>query len=445
MTIKVRRILSLIFFLLFITVTPAIMLYAAGYKLGSNGLSIERTGMFIIDSKPKGAVIYLNGKPREAWISSILNKKEFITTPAKIKNLLPGEYDLKIELDGYWSWEKKLTVNPGASTFAENIYLFKDSLPTQIASGAAATVKLSPDKTQTMILSPGRLAVINLLDETEKTAAAAGLSGKNSAWSDRGNKIIIDDWLYDLNNWPGQTDLKKILPDSSDYKWSGGDLYYRDKNSIYRLSGSNLPHKIIGNENFSDYLIKNDYLYLIGGSGQAASLKVIELSGAKLIKEISLPAAAAGYIFINREQSLLNIYDAGHEMLYLLDPLSSFQPLADVISNIKISFWVNSDSLLYANDFEIWLYRPSSKQKTLITRISEQINNLIMHPGRDHIIYSTAKTINAIELDEREKRNITELVKFDSIKTLSLNSKGDVIYFSGKIGNSEGLYKFLIQ
>src|SRR3989344_4788562 len=93
MTLKVRRIISLIFILLFLTIAPAIVLYAAGFKF---------------------------------------NKNNFIVTPAKIKNLLPGEYNLSLELNGYSGWQKKLTIYPGSSTFAEDIYLFKNDLPVQI-------------------------------------------------------------------------------------------------------------------------------------------------------------------------------------------------------------------------------------------------------------------------------------------------------------------------
>ena len=100
--------------------------------------------------------------------------------------------------------------------------------------------------------------------------------------------------------------------------------------------------------------------------------------------------------------------------------------------------------MLYINDFEIWLYNLQTRNKTLITRISETINGAILHPSKDYIIYSTRGTINAIELDEREKRNSTELIKFDSIDSFKL-SPDNVLYFLGGIGNSQGLYKFLIQ
>lgn len=443
MTLKTRRILSFIFIILFLSITPAIMLYAAGYRLNKNGFSVQRTGMFIIDSKPKGVKIFIDGKPQKTWPSSIFNKENFITTPAKIKNLLPGEYDLRLELDGYWSWQKKLTINPGASTFAENIYLFKNNLPVQIAPAKIESTHLSPNKNQAIILSADLITFLNLSDESEKTTKRNNLAGKNILWSEDQNKIIIDNYLYNLADFSSVIDLKKLTLNSFNYKWSDNILYYQEKNSIYRLESSGSPRKIISNRTFNDYLIKNNYLYLISKSSQTNNLEVIDLATGKNLKNINLPAAL-NYSFINADQNLLNIYDNAHKILYLIDPASTYQPLAEIINNVKTTFWTDSKNLLYTNDFEIWLYNLTTRNKILITRISDIINSAILHPNKDYIIYSTEQTINAIELDEREKRNITELIKFDSINSFVL-TKNNIIYFLGKIGNSEGLYKFLIQ
>jgi len=443
MTIKVRRILSLIFILIFLTTTPVIMLYAAGYRLGKNGFSIQKTGMFIIDSKPKGAKLFIDGVPQENWSSSILNKKNYITTPAKIKNLLPGEYNLRLELDGYWSWQKKLTINPGSSTFAENIYLFRNNLPVQISPAGIKSIHLSPNQNQAVIFSSDLITFLNLSDESEKTTKRNNLTGENILWSEDKNKIIIDNYLYNLADFSYILDVKKLTPNTFNYKWSGSILYYQDKNSIYRLTTSGVPENIISNNTFNDYLVKNNYVYLITKSGQATNLEVIDAATGQSLKNISLPAAPS-YSFINAEHNLLNLYDTSHKILYLIDPLSTYQPLVEIINNVKTIFWASSANLLYANDFEIWLYNLETKNKILITRISDTINNVILHPSKDYIIYSTKQAINAIELDEREKRNITELIKFDSINSFIL-TEDDILYFSGKIGNTEGLYKFLIQ
>ncbi|MDO8668046.1 MAG: hypothetical protein Q7K35_03035 [bacterium] len=445
MTLKVRRILSLIFILLFLAITPVVVLYAAGFKLSKNGFFIQRTGMFIVDSNPRGAKILINGQVQKKLISSIFNKNDFITTPAKIKNLLPGEYDLALKLNGYWNWQKKLSINPGASTFIEDIYLFKNDLPIQIAPAGVKSINLSPNNNQALILSAGQITFLNLEDETKKSISQNNLKGKNITWSGDGQKLIIDNYLYDLNNLNINIGPNKPL-DGLNYKWQNDNLYFQNKTSIYRLNSANLPTEIIANKKFNDFLTKDRYLYLINQSKPtASSLEIINIETGAQIKNIDLPASN-NYSFINPEQNLINLYDNDHKILYLINPLAAnYSPLVEVINNVKTTFWVNNNLLLYAGDYEIWLYNLETKKQTLITRISEEINSVVMHPNKNYIIYSTGQTINAIELDEREKRNIVELARFDLIESFGLNADGDILYFSGKVGNIEGLYKLLIQ
>ena len=132
-------------------------------------------------------------------------------------------------------------------------------------------------------------------------------------------------------------------------------------------------------------------------------------------------------------------------MLYLIDPLLEFNPLRETINNIKYTMWINDKKLLYANDFEVWLFDVNESKKTLLTRISRGINNILWHPSNNYVIFSTDKTINIIELDDREKRNIIELIKLENIKWLTLGEDGNILYFYAKIGNQEGLYKLAIQ
>lgn len=443
MTLKVRRILSTIFILLFLIITPAIVLYAAGFKLSKNGFFIQKTGMFIIDSGPRGAKILINGQVQKKFINFLFSKNSFITTPAKIKNLLPGEYDLTVELNGYSSWQKKLTINPGASTFVEHIYLFKNDLPIRIAPAEISSIYLSTGKNRALILSAGQLTFFNLADETKKFISRSNLKGENIAWSGDGQKLVMDNYLYDLSNLKTKTDLNK-LAEGFNYKWLGDILYFQDKTSVYQLTNDNLPKKIIGNKKFGDFLIKDRSLYLINKSEPTTnSLAVINIASGKKIKSINLPAST-DYFFINPEQALLNLYDKTRKILYLIDPLAAYYSV-EIINNVKTTFWVNDSDLLYTNDFEIWLYSLTTRKKTLITRVSDTINDAIMHPNKNYIIFATNQTVNIIELDEREKRNIAELVKFDLINSFVLNGRGDILYFSGKIGNQEGLYKLLMQ
>ena len=401
--------------------------------------------MFMIDSRPRNAKVLLNGQVQETWISSLFKQKKFPTTPAKIKNLLPGEYAVAVELDGYLSWKKKLTINPGAATFAENISLFKNNSPSQIMPAQAAAASLAPDKKQILIIAEDRLTFFNLADETQKFVAQKGLTGKNIAWSPDGDRIVIDNYLFILNDLNAKTDLRKLTAGAFNYKWNGELLYYQAQNSVFQLTSENSIKKILSGVAVNDFLIKGANLFVITKAKPLNNLASYDLASGKKTKEFTLPGVGDNS-FVNSEHSLLNIYDQGRKIIYLIDPTAQYySPLVETINNVNNSSWLNQNNLLYTNDFEIWLYNLAGRQKTLITRIGAVINNAVRHPNNNYLIYSTPKTINAIELDDREKRNIVELAKLDLIGALTINSKGNILYFLGKIGSQSGLYKLLIQ
>ena len=112
MSKKFRDRLFLFFIAIFILMTVLISLYASGYKfnlswpLKFNRL-LQKTGMLNVATIPKGAYIFLNDKEQTGAVFSLF-KKDSLTTPNKIKNILPGEYVLRLEREGYWPYEKKI-------------------------------------------------------------------------------------------------------------------------------------------------------------------------------------------------------------------------------------------------------------------------------------------------------------------------------------------------
>ncbi len=189
-------------------------------------------------------------------------------------------------------------------------------------------------------------------------------------------------------------------------------------------------------------MLKNDNLYLVKQNNQSTELEVWNFHNNDLLANINLPNSS--YVFLHPEHNLINLYDQKHQLLYLIDPLSNIKPLRETISNVKKTYWINNQQLLYASDFEIWILDLKNLNKTLLTRISKNIKDIIWHPSSYYVIYSTDNNINIIELDQREKYNITKLIELEFIKNLYLNKDGDVLYFYAKIGNQEGLYKLAI-
>lgn len=448
MTFLTRRILFITFLLAFLVITPLLILYASGYKINfGNGikpnLSLQKTGMLILDTKPQGAKIYLNGKSQQLFLKKYYSKGEsYITTPTKVKNLLPGEYEVKIELPGYWPWQKKLTVRGGASTYAEDVILFKNNLPFFLTGSEESGIFPSPDKKYIAVADNGVKIFDTATDEITDFDFAQNTF---FSWSPDGKKIIAGYKIFNLNgkeeiNLSGYFGATKIK-----FKWGEkGKLYYALQNNIYEFDPGEKKSILIvsGEGKIIDFLVKENISFVEKNGGKV-KLNVAEIDSKKILKSIDLPSFS-GYHFINGEHKFLNLYDSEHEILYLIDPFS-YLITKEIINNFKDGYWADEGRLIYSNDFEIWIYYAASRQKILLTRLSTPIEKVIWHPSNNYIIYSAGNVINAMELDDREKRITTELIRLDKISDIILNKKGDILYFYAEIGNQQGLYKLAIQ
>lgn len=464
MSLLFRRILYILFILGFLIITPNVILTAMGYKLKlgtslKDAVKIQKTGILVLDSGPEGAKIYLNGVLQEKQINKTLKTllpgiykgENNILTPVKIKNLTPGEYNVKIYLDGYWDWEKKLVVKEGESTFAEDIKLFNNSLPQIVLREPNNFLSLSQDKKTLVSLGTSSLTAINL--ENEKITPLSDekiINNKEIIWSPDNKKFIADGKIFDLVSGKLFLNLADFLPKKiNNLKWgadSNNILFIEPRKDNDILYIFNLTSKektqILKKAKIVDYLVKNEGIYLVSLNKLNIDLEIYSLEG-KLLRTINLPASPS-YKFINSEENLINLMDDKHNTLYLVD-LQGYLPFAGKIENIKHAYWLDSNRLFCANDYEIFIYNLTNQNKTLLTRISYPIKAIFWHPSNNYIIYATESAFNIIELDDREKRNITEILRLDKISFPYLNGTGDILYFFSKIGSQEGVYKLMLD
>lgn len=90
--------ISLAIMAFLIGATIIVVYYGKGYRFGfdKGKLEFAGTGLFVATSNPDGAEVFVNGHLTTATDSTV--------------NLAPGEYDIKISKEGYFSWQKKIKV-----------------------------------------------------------------------------------------------------------------------------------------------------------------------------------------------------------------------------------------------------------------------------------------------------------------------------------------------
>ena len=121
--VLLRKIVFYIFVLTYIILCPLIILYALGYIYKPDvEKHIMVTGDIHLSTLPTGASIYINDK--------IFDNK----TPALIDQLSPGDYAVRLFLDGYGVWSQTLPVEAGKATVLDEIILIPKAPEEEIVS-----------------------------------------------------------------------------------------------------------------------------------------------------------------------------------------------------------------------------------------------------------------------------------------------------------------------
>lgn len=111
MLLALRKIFFYILLILYLVITPTIILHALGYMIDPGERSIYKTGLVSIVTEPKNALLYVGGKK--------FSRK----TPAAIHDLLPGRYPIRLVRKGYGTWEKEIEILPEKATRLEPVVL----------------------------------------------------------------------------------------------------------------------------------------------------------------------------------------------------------------------------------------------------------------------------------------------------------------------------------
>jgi hypothetical protein len=442
------------FISIFLILTPLLIFYSLGYSLQS-GFKIEKSGILVINTEPKGAKISIEDEAVQKFWSKVLNKKgDFVQTPSKLKNLKPGDYNISIDLPGYWPWTKKLTINSGQTTFAEDIYLFKNDKPALIKKVSTELGNFSSDKQYFLSIDSNQSQIINLENQEIKSTRLENTeinnlnSTKNIYWSSNGRKVMSDTNIFTLNDWNNPIYIKSLIGEKfSNFSWdesSDNAILYSFKDKLFSFNLENGNNKeILDTDNIDTFLAKDNKIYLVEQKGSISNLLIFDRNSKKSTIKLELPFS--NYNFINTGHNLINLLDTNHQILYLIDSNSNIKPLREIIYGSEKMQWITNNKLLYTTGFEIWLFDLSSLEKKLLTRISEHINNIEWHPSNNYILFSTATSINILELDNREKHSITKIANFENIDQMLLDQKGEIVYFTSKQEDANRLYKIFIQ
>jgi len=445
MSKQLRRIIFIAFVVLFFILSAIILPYAFGYNLNWSGMKLQKTGMFDIKTTPSGATIYLNGQAQSSFLSKLSGRSNLTKTPAKLTNQTPGTYQVKLELDGYWPWEKQLNIRPNETTYLEDVYFFKKNSPQLIAEAPQVlTSKESNDQKLIALLSEKTLTIFDWNKPTEIITIPVVINiNWQLLWSPNNEKIVAGDLIIDLKT-KAITDLKSFGQGSiGQVAWADKDLlYFQDRSGLNQLNlKNNKESSILDNQtNINDFTIKDGYLYYTNIEPKAY-LNIRKLGETEDQTKIKLSDNGT-YTLINTPDNELIIKNAIDNNAYIINPgmlwLKNYN--TQFIGPLTALRFVDKNRLIYANNFELYDWNKEAESPKLLTRISHPILSIAWHKSNNYIIFATDKTINTLELDDRDTHNITSLLELDIINYPIINKAGDKVIFWSKINNISGFY-----
>ncbi|OGZ62414.1 MAG: hypothetical protein A3C58_03210 [Candidatus Staskawiczbacteria bacterium RIFCSPHIGHO2_02_FULL_34_10] len=120
MTKKIRLIILAVCVLLFIIITPYVVLYSLGYRIDFENKKIVTTGGIYVRVLPQGSEVLIDSK--------INNKTGLFSNSVFVQNLLPKQHSVLIKKDGYYNYQKNLLVKENEVTKLEHVILFKKNI-----------------------------------------------------------------------------------------------------------------------------------------------------------------------------------------------------------------------------------------------------------------------------------------------------------------------------
>ena len=438
MTKKIRDWLFGVFVFLFVVITITLSLYATGYRfILSWPLRFDRllvkTGTLALDTSPKGAIVSISSDVKISSVFSFINSKKDKVTPVKIKNLLPGEYTVTFNLDNYWPYEKKLRVNPEQTTFLENIILFKKSLPLNVFSAKPQNLNYSPNGSYVWLPDNGE--IINLKTEQIITK----INSKKIDWTNGGRQIFDGSKLINLDN--GNIFDYKIN-NAEKIQTSNNGIVYLSNNKLSALDINTNATTLIPTEGtILNYAINNNTVLILTLNKGKTEITNFDLTKNKAISSLEL-LTSNNFTLNQDNQKNSVLVDNEHKIIYLLNPNSN-SIVEDVIRGATVFKWLDGNKLAYAIESEIYIYDLTQSKSYLLTRLSEKINSIAWSTN-NYLIYSTENSISTINL-ANSGNNITILWQGKNISSLHFDEKSGILYFSGAIGQQNGLYKIALR
>ncbi len=398
----------------FICLSVLVLTLAFGFRYDFQNNRLVKTGSLVIKSNTE-AQVFINDK--------LEGHTSFLSGSFSKKQLLPGIYTVRVQREGYFSWQKEIEVAEGLVSDFSRIVLFSQGQIERTLNDQADILFVNRALHKTAYLGKDALSFYemdsnqliykseSLLFDPATLGIIWGLNGKEALAFDTSRTVY-----FDLN--------KKTFRDIGSPK-------------PYHLGTAALNNGRI-------YFLKPSPKQSVGGKNELISFSVDNLKSIVLSKNLASFLAVGNevYAVTNPPRQLLKMGWNGENRQILAELGSFVKPVIKQIESKNGSYYALIGSHLYSlkngelillsnnaegfavspdnsilgwrNRHEFWIewlkdteYQPLKKagEREMVASVSENIRGLSWYKNSNYAFLELEKGLEVIEIDSRDAHN----------------------------------------
>jgi len=428
MTKRVRTLLFIFLVIVFLFVGPGIIFYSQGYRFDFSQMKYLETGGIYVKTNPGEATVSIDG--------NYTNRISGFSRDLLVQNLLPKSHTVKIEKEGYYSWEKTLEVKEKIVSEAKYVILFPKDNPFALIESDVKNFYPLPDGNNFILLTVSNELFSYNADKNELKKLfnnkQTPYNISDIVFSSSGKKAYIKTenglhYLLNLEN-PALSLIKNFSSKTQNIFFNPNDegsFYYQSNNQIFevnveKMTGTSLFKK----EKVDAFTLANDSIYSFE-KGEVIRTNILLNTTETMTAEPFKVNASNQYELALIENDLFLIENK--KIVYLLNKeTKTFDKIIEGQSEVKYTPFY--DRVLFAtdNDFYLLLLKDTETpffEKAYsvisISKTSEKIGDIKWLNG-DYFVYTLNGKVNISEIDNRDK-----------INSFSLDKDSSKIFFNG--------------
>ncbi|KUK50007.1 MAG: transmembrane(s)proteins 21..43 [Parcubacteria bacterium 33_209] len=410
---------------IFLIIGPSIIMYSQGYRFDIKKFQFVETGAIYIKVFPEEANLYIDDE--------YINKTSFFTRDILVQNLLPENYNIRVEKEGYHFWEKNLEIESKKVTEAKYIILFNENINfDNIANNISS---FYPNDNQIIFLNnlnelflyrpSGINKILNPMQSPDNIENISFLSNEN---------IIIKTstgLYYFLDIEKKKTKLiKSFNIDTKNINNRNNKLVYQFNNSIYEIDPKEDYPKLISRDKIDSFTVENNSIIALRENDV---IRIYDIT-----REEELLYSFENYnenydyqiMFIEKE---LFIIENNKNLYFLNRENNTFENKINSQEELKYTSFFNK--ILFYDNHNIWLMplkryeSPFFKDAYSIINIGsfdKEISNIKWLNG-DYFVFTLDGELHISEIDNRDKLNIFSLHK-DNTSNIFFNGNTKDLY-----------------